>query len=114
MNLIQLSIMALLLLAGSSFDFAYARAIDEVDNSIEGGESPLNAPQASSATRGSAMPRSRIGTDWLKFTKAPPAKLLQDASPLEIVCEVMGSQIPTIQWVVGHLPLNEVSWKILR
>ncbi|KAM7356531.1 ecdysone-inducible gene L2 isoform 1-T1 [Cochliomyia hominivorax] len=97
----------LLLLALLVFTSSYgseARPIDDVDNSIEAG-----GVDQSSSSSSSSQPRTRFGQDWIKFTKTPPVKILQTlGSPVEISCEVMGSQIPTIQWVVGHVPLSEI------
>ncbi|XP_046807979.1 neural/ectodermal development factor IMP-L2 isoform X1 [Lucilia cuprina] len=100
----------LLLLALLVFISSYgseARAIDDVDNSIESGAGDQSA--ATGPSSASLQPRTRFGQDWIKFTKTPPVKILQSlGSPVEIACEVMGSQIPTIQWVVGHIPLSEI------
>lgn len=106
MNL-HLLLLALLVFT-SSYYGSEARAIsDDVDNSIEAGGS-----DATSQTSSSSQPRTRFGQDWIKFTKTPPIKILQTlGSPVEITCEVMGSQIPTIQWVVGQIPLSEVGLK---
>lgn len=74
--------------------------MNDIDNSIS-----VNEP--------STMSRPHFGEDWIEFTIPPPTKIVQNlGSPVEIVCEVMGSQVPTIQWVVGHLPLSEVSSKL--
>ncbi|XP_054733285.1 neural/ectodermal development factor IMP-L2 isoform X1 [Anastrepha obliqua] len=80
-----------------------SRAIDNVGNSIEnggnegGGETETH-PQ-----------RAPFEQDWIKFAKKPPTKLLQTlGQSIEIVCEVMGSQVPTVQWVVGNVPLSEI------
>lgn len=112
MNLLHLSIFSLLVLTSSRCG-SEARAIDDdVDNSIEAGGDASSSSQSlpSQHSAGSSSPRTRFGQDWIKFTTTPPAKVLQTVgTPIEIVCEVMGSQIPTIQWVVGHLPLSEVS-----
>ncbi|XP_075160198.1 ecdysone-inducible gene L2 isoform X2 [Haematobia irritans] len=110
MNLLHILLLALLALT-SSRCYSDARAIDDMDNSIEaGGETqvqPMPLPSQHSARSSSA--RTRFGQDWIKLTKTPPAKILQSSGmPIEITCEVMGSQIPTIQWVVGHLPLSEI------
>ncbi|XP_017469114.1 PREDICTED: neural/ectodermal development factor IMP-L2-like [Rhagoletis zephyria] len=101
MNIHMLLIAQLVLFAAC----IQSRAIDDVDNSIEnvgggdaGGETQVH------------QQRTPFEQDWIKFAKKPPTKLLQTlGQPVEIVCEVMGSQVPTIQWVVGHLPLSEVS-----
>ncbi|XP_037939205.1 neural/ectodermal development factor IMP-L2 [Teleopsis dalmanni] len=79
----------------------HSRAIDDVDNSIEANsEQQQQQPQSR---------QNRFEQDWIKFTKPPPSKVFQSlGSPVEIVCEVMGSQIPTISWVVGNLPLSEL------
>ncbi|XP_073839521.1 ecdysone-inducible gene L2 isoform X2 [Musca autumnalis] len=107
MNLLHLTILALLVLLGNSRCGSEARAInDDVDNSIESGVADKPAQSMSSKQ---SSPRTRFGQDWIKFTKTPPVKIMQNpGTPVEIVCEVMGSQIPTIQWVVGHLPLSEI------
>lgn len=72
------------------------RSIDtEEDNSLEG--STFDPRQ------------SLLGKDWIKFTKAPPIKIVQQlGSPVEITCEVMGSQVPTIQWVEGRKSLFDI------
>lgn len=81
------------------------RAIEDVDNSIE------NTGEGDGEGQ-TEKQRSPFEHDWIKFAKKPPTKLLQTfGQPVEIACEVMGSQVPTIQWVVGHLPLSEVSFK---
>jgi len=89
-------IITLMLLALIALNGIQARAIDDIDNSIDSGNEP--------------KPRLRLEQDWIKFTKAPVTKMIQTpGTPLEIVCEVMGSQIPTISWVVtkGNEPLSE-------
>ncbi|XP_054086142.1 neural/ectodermal development factor IMP-L2 isoform X1 [Zeugodacus cucurbitae] len=79
-----------------------SRAIEDVDNSIE------NAGEGDGEGQ-TPKQRSPFEQDWIKFAKKPPTKLLQTlGQPVEIACEVMGSQVPTIQWVVGHLPLSEI------
>jgi len=93
----NLHVCALALLLFGSIATVRGRAVDlvddsnDVDNSIEAEEE---------------KPRNRaFEADWLKFTKTPPTKLQQaDGATIEIVCEMMGSQVPSIQWVVGHLP----------
>lgn len=75
----------------------WARSIlNEIDNSID-------------VIEPTSISRTTFGHDWIKFTKPPPEKIVQElGSPVEISCEVMGSQVPTIHWVVGQLPLSEV------
>lgn len=104
MNLLHLLILAILVF--TSNNGSEARAIsDDLDNSIEAG----GEQQSSSSSSSSLQAKTRLGQDWIKFTKNPPVKMLQTlGSPVEIVCEVMGSQIPSIQWVVGHVPLSEI------
>ncbi|ALC44018.1 ImpL2 [Drosophila busckii] len=69
-----------------------------VDNSIQVDETTETKQKA-----------SIFPDDWLKFTKTPPAKLHQaPGATVEIVCEVMGSQVPTIQWLVNHFPSDEL------
>uniref|UniRef100_A0AB40DP27 Ecdysone-inducible protein L2 n=1 Tax=Drosophila simulans TaxID=7240 RepID=A0AB40DP27_DROSI len=97
----NLHVCALALLLFGSIATVRGRAVDlvddsnDVDNSIEAEEE---------------KPRNRaFEADWLKFTKTPPTKLQQaDGATIEIVCEMMGSQVPSIQWVVGHLPRSEL------
>lgn len=71
-----------------------SRPLIDMDNSIEP----------------SGDQRTPFNTDWIKLTKTPPVKILQKfGTPVEIECEVMGSQIPSIEWVVGPVTLSEVS-----
>lgn len=89
------------LLVCSGFYGSAARAIDDVDNSIEvGGHAPMRFAS-----------RSRFGMQWIKFTITPPEVVEQKlgGAPLEIPCEVIGSRSPTLQWVVGNVPLSDVS-----
>lgn len=101
----NLNLCAIALLLFGSLSGAQSRAVDivddsnDVDNSIE-----EEVPQSQSKHRNRAFE-----DDWLKFTKTPPTKMQQaPGATLEIVCEMMGSQVPSIQWIVGHMPLSEV------
>lgn len=108
MNLLNHLLLAMLVLSHSYG--SEARAIDDVDNSIEAGGGGGGDEPSQRSSSSSSLPRTRFGQDWIKFTKTPPAKILQTlGSPVEITCEVMGSQVPTIQWVVGPVSLSEVS-----
>uniref|UniRef100_A0A1A9WLJ4 Ig-like domain-containing protein n=1 Tax=Glossina brevipalpis TaxID=37001 RepID=A0A1A9WLJ4_9MUSC len=99
MNLTYL-LLGLLVFASSSG--SHARVIDDLDNSIE----MVDEKPSSQAM---LHARSRLGKDWIRFVKTPPGKIIQTmGSPVEIVCEIMASPIPTVQWVVGHLPLSEI------
>ncbi|XP_017126994.1 neural/ectodermal development factor IMP-L2 [Drosophila elegans] len=99
----NLHVCALALLLFGSIATVRGRAVDlvddddsnNVDNSIEAEEE---------------KPRNRaFAADWLKFIKTPPTKLQQaEGATVEIVCEMMGSSVPSIQWVVGHLPHSEL------
>ncbi|XP_017059627.1 neural/ectodermal development factor IMP-L2 [Drosophila ficusphila] len=100
MQKMNLHVCALALLLFGSIATVRGRAVDliddsnDVDNSIETEERPRNRA---------------FEADWLRFTQTPPTKVQQvDGAPVEIVCEMMGSQIPSIQWVVGHLPRSEI------
>ncbi|TDG45466.1 hypothetical protein AWZ03_008089 [Drosophila navojoa] len=102
----NLNLCAIALLLFGSLSGAQSRAVDivddsnDVDNSIETEE----VPQSQSKHRNRAFE-----DDWLKFTKTPPNKMQQaPGATLEIVCEMMGSQVPSIQWIVGHMPLSEI------
>uniref|UniRef100_A0A1A9UG40 Ig-like domain-containing protein n=3 Tax=Glossina TaxID=44049 RepID=A0A1A9UG40_GLOAU len=98
----NLTYLLLGLLVFASSRGSHARAIDDLDNSIE----MVDEKPSSQAM---LHTRSRLGQDWIRFIKTPPGKIMQTiGSPVEIVCEIMGSQIPTVQWVVGHLPLSEI------
>ncbi|KAH8304995.1 hypothetical protein KR059_001096, partial [Drosophila kikkawai] len=102
----NLHVCALALLLFGSIASVRGRAVDivddsnDVDNSIETEAEPAQEEK----------PRNRaFDADWLKFTKTPPTKMLQaEGATVEIVCEMMGSQVPSIQWVVGHLPRSEL------
>lgn len=105
----NLNLCAIALLLFGSLSVAHSRAVqtidesnDDVDNSIEV-EAEQEAPQSKHA-------RNRpFEEDWLKFTKTPPTKMIQAAgATVEIVCEMMGSQVPSIQWIVGHMPVSEI------
>lgn len=102
MNL-HISVIALLIFGSLLADHqVHCRVLEDVDNSIETTNEHQQQQQPQPG-------RSRFEQDWIKFTKAPEQKILQTlGTPVEIVCEVMGSQVPTIQWVVGHLPLSEL------
>ncbi|XP_034658519.1 neural/ectodermal development factor IMP-L2 isoform X1 [Drosophila subobscura] len=102
MQKMNLSLCALALLLFGSLSSVHSRAVDIVDDSNDVDNSIEAEPEE--------KPRGRpFEADWLKFTKTPPAKLQQTAgATLEIVCEMMGSQVPTIQWIVGHMPLSEI------
>ncbi|XP_030380132.1 neural/ectodermal development factor IMP-L2 isoform X2 [Scaptodrosophila lebanonensis] len=96
----NLNLCTIVLLLFGSLSCAHSRAIDvvdesnDVDNSIEAEEKPRSRP---------------FESDWLKFTKTPPVKVLQTpGATIEIACEMMGSPLPTVQWVVGHMPLSEI------
>ncbi|KAM8710771.1 hypothetical protein ACLKA7_017407 [Drosophila subpalustris] len=109
----NLNLCAIALLLFGSLSVAHSRAVDtvdtvdtlddgnEVDNSIEAAETPRNTKH-----------RHRGGPfeeEWLKFTKTPPTKLQQTpGATVEIACEIMGSQVPSIQWRVGRIPLSEI------
>ncbi|XP_023167879.2 neural/ectodermal development factor IMP-L2 isoform X2 [Drosophila hydei] len=102
----NLNLCAIALLLFGSLSGAQSRAVDivddsnDVDNSIETEE----APQSQSKHHNRAFE-----DDWLKFTKTPPTKMQQaPGATLEIACEMMGSQVPSIQWIVGHMPLSEI------
>lgn len=47
--------------------------------------------------------------DWVKVSQSPPKRLTQKiGQTLELECEVTGTPTPTIQWVRGNGPLNNV------
>lgn len=101
----NLHVCALALLLFGSIATVHGRAVDLVDDSNDVDNSIETEPEPEQKSH--ARP---FDADWLKFTKTPPAKLQQAAgATIEIVCEMMGSQVPSIQWVVGHLPISEVS-----
>ncbi|KAH8379179.1 hypothetical protein KR009_003401, partial [Drosophila setifemur] len=99
----NLHVCALALLLFGSIAAVRGRAVDLVDDSNDVDNSIETEPEQEKT-------RNRpFDADWLKFTKTPPAKLQQAAgATIEIVCEMMGSQVPSIQWVVGHLPISEI------
>ncbi|KRG07716.1 neural/ectodermal development factor IMP-L2 isoform X1 [Drosophila mojavensis] len=106
MQKMNLNLCAIALLLFGSLSGAQSRAVDivddsnDVDNSIETEE----VPQSQSKHRNRAFE-----DDWLKFIKTPPNKMQQaPGATLEIACEMMGSQVPSIQWIVGHMPLSEI------
>lgn len=103
----NLNLCAIALLLFGSLSGAHSRAVEtidesnDVDNSIE-----VEAEEAPQTKHSRNRP---FEEDWLKFTKTPPTKMIQAAgATVEIVCEMMGSQIPTIQWIVGHMPVSEI------
>ncbi|KAH8303567.1 hypothetical protein KR018_003483, partial [Drosophila ironensis] len=102
----NLHVCALALLLFGSIATVRGRAVDIVDDSNDVDNSIETEPESEREEK----PRNRfIDADWLKFTKTPPAKLQQQpGQTIEIACEMMGSQVPSIQWVVGHLPVSEI------
>lgn len=49
-------------------------------------------------------------SDFLKITKAPPARVAQPfGSTIELECEAVGSPIPIVEWVHGSGRLSSVS-----
>lgn len=57
---------------------------------------------------------SRTPKDFLKITKAPPARVTQPSgSTIELECEAVGSPVPVLHWVhgSGH-HLNDVNFLI--
>ncbi|XP_034484131.1 neural/ectodermal development factor IMP-L2 [Drosophila innubila] len=107
----NLNLCAIALLLFGSLAVAHSRAVldtvdtlddgNEADNSIEAEE---ETPRAKQRNRGGPFEE-----EWLKFTKTPPTKLQQTpGATIEIACEIMGSQVPSIQWMVGRQPLSEV------
>lgn len=49
-------------------------------------------------------------SDFLKITKAPPARVAQPfGSAIELECEAVGSPIPIVEWVHGSGRLSSVS-----
>ncbi|XP_017101352.1 neural/ectodermal development factor IMP-L2 [Drosophila bipectinata] len=104
MQKMNLHVCALALLLFGSIATVHGRALDIVDDSNDVDNSIETEPEPEQKSH--ARP---FDADWLKFTKTPPAKLQQAAgATIEIVCEMMGSQVPSIQWVVGHLPISEI------
>lgn len=85
-----LAIVACLLAAG-----IHGRALDDLDNSIQGdggGNKAFESP------------------DWVKVTQAPSPKFVQSSDfTVELECEVSGSPTPSIHWVRGNKPQNSVS-----
>lgn len=80
---------ALIVLSASR---AYGRAVDDVDNSIQSDRETNLINQK----------------DWVRIHQPPPAKITQSlGAPAELVCEVVGSPVPSVKWVQGEAPLEE-------
>lgn len=51
-----------------------------------------------------------VARDWIKLVKPLPAKVLQTpGEPIELVCEIMGSPPPTIEWIRGRPQMNMIN-----
>lgn len=67
----------------------HSRAIDDMDNSIQGAGNGFEV------------------TNWVEMAEKPPATYKQQpGEPIELVCEVLGSPTPSVQWIHGSMPLN--------
>ncbi|KRF83967.1 neural/ectodermal development factor IMP-L2 isoform X1 [Drosophila virilis] len=107
MQKMNLNLCAIALLLFGSLSGVQCRAVDIVDESNDDVDNSIEPEPESPQSKHS---RARaFEEDWLKFTKTPPTKIQQaPGAILEIACEMMGSQVPSIQWVVGRVPLSEI------
>ncbi|EDV95857.1 neural/ectodermal development factor IMP-L2 isoform X2 [Drosophila grimshawi] len=105
----NLNLCAIALLLFGSISLVHSRAVDIVDNENNDADNSIE-PEEEQQPAQSKHSRNRLfEDDWLKFTKTPPTKMQQAAgATIEIVCEMMGSQVPSIQWIVGHMPRSEI------
>ncbi|XP_068150112.1 neural/ectodermal development factor IMP-L2 isoform X1 [Drosophila tropicalis] len=107
MQKMNLYLCAIALLLFSCLLGTNGRAVDTVDDSNDDTENDNdvdNSIEAEDKHKGRPFE-----VDWLKFTNTPPTKMQQSPGTIvEIACEMMGSQVPTIQWIVGHMPLSEI------
>lgn len=91
---------SLVLLFTATIATSRARSIasEEDDNSVSAGNQ-----------------KSSEHTDFVKITKAPPARVSQPVgSSVELECEAVGSPIPIVQWVHGSGQYVNVSKIILQ
>lgn len=87
-----LAIIACLLVAG-----IHGRALDDLDNSIQG-------------DGGGNIALELQSSDWVKVTNLPSPKFVQSSGfTVELECEVTGTPTPSIHWVRGNNPQTSVS-----
>lgn len=90
----------IVLILSAVFINSLARTIisEEDDNGVFGSSSS------------SSSSKSMEHFDFLKITKAPPARVAQPfGSVIELECEAVGSPIPIVEWVHGSGHLSNVS-----
>lgn len=70
----------------------------------------IDSEENNSIESSTSGPRNSLrNEDWIKFTKVPPANIIQTlGSTVEIKCGVIGSQVPTIHWVEGYKSLYDI------